>query len=218
MAQMKMTGVIIALLLGALPLLAHAAEAAQPEPIAEDVVVIAQDEPTENTFPPEDWRGFRFCEVMVVTRSGMTASINIYNTVGLSDCPEEAWTSLDADVLAQANNALAVALNGPRYWMVNEINGSAEDVAGGTTTFGDLEMRQVTELSLPIRQIRDMQSVYTERDFEADTSFTYQAENRVYELVSPDGATYRMQVFSQAVDPTLSIEGPSCRKFELVSE
>ncbi|MEL6271737.1 MAG: hypothetical protein AAFR22_18160 [Chloroflexota bacterium] len=132
-----------------------------------------QVEPTDEDFPPEDWRGYRFCEVLVISRSGMTANINIYNTIGFSQCPDDVWTGLDADALAEENNTLAVGLNGPRYWLVNEVVGPAANPAEVTATFGDLETRQVAELSLPIRQLRGMQAAYTERDAEASTTFIY---------------------------------------------
>ncbi len=49
-------------------------------------------------------------------------------------------------------------------------------------------------------------ALYTDNEVQRTTTFTYHADNMVYELTSPSGEVYRMQSYSQLVDPTLTID------------
>lgn len=44
-------------------------------------------------------RGDRYCEVLVATLAAPNVRVDVYNTIGLSDCPDEAWTTLDANTI-----------------------------------------------------------------------------------------------------------------------
>jgi hypothetical protein len=39
----------------------------------------------------DDVRDRRYCELFVVKRQGVRLSADVYNTLGLNDCPQPAW-------------------------------------------------------------------------------------------------------------------------------
>jgi len=82
-----------------------------------------------------DFSGKRYGEVLLVeiTQSGPQATV--YNSFSLNDCPAELWSKLDPQALATENGAAAALLNGPRYWLMNDIE---KDPQGPqeTKTFG----------------------------------------------------------------------------------
>src|SRR6266700_2372270 len=65
--------------------------------------------------------GKRYGEVLLVTPGEAGPQAAVYNSFGLNDCPAELWSALDAQVIATENGAATALLNGPRYWLMNEI-------------------------------------------------------------------------------------------------
>lgn len=167
---------------------------------------VAETPQTQFLTPPTDIRNYRYCEIIPVFRSGVTFYVEVYNTIGLNQCPADQWQALDEDTLAEAYDAVAVKLNGPRYWVLNEITGAGKTAEGKTADFGGIEMnlRAVLETKLWEGTVGD--KLYTDNEVQRTTTFTYYAGNMVYELTSPQGDVYRMQSYSQIIDPTLTID------------
>lgn len=145
-------------------------------------------------------RGVRYCEVLLLRKGDRGHSAEVWNTMGMSDCPEDQWSALDADAIASDRDAMAAILNGPRYWTLDSID---TDLRAGApeTTFGEIGMFQAATLDLGDEL--PSQVPYTERSVARDTVFGFDEGSEVYELVAPDGATYVMQARSQIVDETL---------------
>lgn len=145
-------------------------------------------------------RGVRYCEVLLLSHDDAGYTAEVWNTMGLSDCPQDQWDALDAAAIAKDRGVLAALLNGPRYWTLDSI---ATDLRKGApeTTFGGIGMFRAATVDLG-DQPPD-QTPYTERRVARDTVFGFDAGSEVYELVAPDGTTYIMQARSQIVDPTL---------------
>jgi hypothetical protein len=67
---------------------------------------------------------YRFCEIGLVT--GTTKEnmvLNVWNTTGVSDCPQDKFAAMAADKgdkLKQETGAQAIWLNPPRHWTFNE--------------------------------------------------------------------------------------------------
>ena len=145
-------------------------------------------------------RGVRYCEVLLLRKgpSGFTA--DVWNTMGMSDCPEDQWKGLDAKAIASQRGAVAALLNGPRFWTLDSIE---TDLRKGApeTTFGGIGMFQAATVDLGDEL--PTQTPYTERPVARDTVFGFDAGSEVYELVAPDGTTYVMQARSQIVDEDL---------------
>lgn len=144
--------------------------------------------------------GKRYCEVLLVHGglSGLTA--DVYNSYGLNDCPQSAWSALDAHRIAHDNGAIAAVLNGPRYWLMDSI--TKEDPAQDTRTFGGIAMRK--EATLDIGDPTTARRPYTPHAVNRGTVFGFDAGRQIYELVEPGGTRWIMQTWSQQKDPTLS--------------
>jgi hypothetical protein len=146
-----------------------------------------------------DLSGKRYGEVLLVeiTESGPQATV--YNSFPLNDCPAELWSKLDPQALATENGAAAVLLNGPRYWLMNDIEKQAQGPRE-TKTFGGIEMiKQATV------QLTSMNPApYLANEVSRNTVFVFNAGEEIYELIDPGGHRWVMQTWSQVADPDLS--------------
>lgn len=146
-------------------------------------------------------RGVRYCEVLLLRKGEPGFSAEVWNTMGMSDCPEDQWAALDAEAIAAERGAVAAILNGPRYWTLDSIDTDLRADAP-ETRFGEIGMFQAATLDLG-RELPS-QVPYTERSVARDTVFGFDEGSEVYELTAPDGATYVMQARSQIVDDALA--------------
>lgn len=165
-------------------------------------------EVTQSQFltPPDDIRDYRYCEIIPVFRSGVTFHVEVYNTIGLNECPAELWNELEKEALNEAYGATDVKMNGPRYWVINGIAGHGATAAGKIVDFDGIEMKQAAQIETKLWEGTVGSKLYAENQVQRTTTFTYYADNMVYELTSPEGDVYRMQSYAQIVDPTLTIE------------
>ncbi|MBT8451340.1 MAG: hypothetical protein KJO40_05160 [Deltaproteobacteria bacterium] len=143
-------------------------------------------------------RGVRYCEIISVTNDG-GLSADVYGTQGLSECPAEQWEALDPEAIQEELGALAIVMNGPRYWLIDAVTSFSE--IGESRFFGELEMRLIASIVLSPGDLS--QDPYTERSVVRDTEFVFDAGNEVYELIAPNGKVYVMQSYAQIVDETL---------------
>jgi hypothetical protein len=144
-------------------------------------------------------RGVRYCEVLLLSEGDAGFTADVWNTMGMSECPPEAWEALDAEEIAAERDALVAVLNGPRFWTLDSIETELRQGAE-ETTFGSIGMFKAATLDLGDDPTN---TPYTEREVARDTVFGFDAGSEVYELVAPDGSTYVMQARSQIVDETL---------------
>ena len=64
----------------------------------------------------------RYCEIFAVTMPDPPAfSVDVYNTVGLSDCPAEEWNAVDFTAVKEETGSLLAVPNGPRRWLIDTI-------------------------------------------------------------------------------------------------
>ncbi len=145
--------------------------------------------------------GKRYGEVLLVRAGDSGPEATVYNTFPLNDCPHELWSKLDAHAIARDNDAQLVLLNGPRYWLMSDI----EKVAQGapvTKTFGGIEMIRQATVALSSMN----PAPYSVNRVSRNAAFTFDAGRPVFELIGPDGRRWVMQTWSQAVDCTLSLD------------
>jgi haloalkane dehalogenase len=142
----------------------------------------------------------RYCEVLELRGLPPDATVTVWNTLGLNDCPADQWRAIDAGELAHELGATAVILNGPRYFLMDAVTA----VSGRVRSFHGLRMRQAATI-----QIRTQSDVaptpYTERTIARRNDWTWNRGRTVYELVAPGGATYVMQSYAQIRDPCLTL-------------
>ena len=154
-----------------------------------------------------DLRNYRYGEVLAVRRDFLRLNVKVYNTIGLNDCPQALWEKLDAKALAKEAGATLVKLNGPRYWVLDQISGSGLSAAGERRAFGGLDMQLRALLETWLWQGSVGDKFYVPNSVHRETVYLYKAGLPVYELVSNKGEIYRMQSYSQIVDKSLSIDG-----------
>lgn len=144
-------------------------------------------------------RGVRYCEILAVISEGSFRA-DVYGTQGLSECPASQWEALDPRAIQEELGALAILMNGPRYWLIDGLTSFSE--IGESRFFGELEMRKIASVELAPGDIS--QEPYTERSVVRDTEFTFAAGSEIYELTEPTGKVYVMQSYAQIVDEMLT--------------
>jgi hypothetical protein len=146
-----------------------------------------------------DFSGKRYGEVLLVqiTESGPQATV--YNSYPLNDCPAELWSKLDPQALAAENDATAALLNGPRYWLMDDID---KDPQGPQEkkTFGGIEMIKQATVALTSMN----PAPYLANEVSRNTVFVFHAGQEIYELIDPAGRRWVMQTWSQVADPNLA--------------
>ncbi len=143
-------------------------------------------------------RGHRYCELLVAAQRGLRVGLDVYNTVGLNECPEESWAKVDAVALARDLGATRVVLNGPRFWTMDRIAGQLPDPTA--RQLGPLAMRKAAHLELPATQVGDREP-YADRSIQRNTSYVFEAGKPVFELVDATGRAWVMQSYSIQFEP-----------------
>jgi haloalkane dehalogenase len=142
----------------------------------------------------------RYCEIVLVHEAADgTITAEVWGTQAVNTCPRESWEALDPQSIKAETGAVFVRMNGPRVGLMSSVTGSILD-SEERRTFGDLDMRLLTELAVDGDTVP---SPYTEVTVLRTTTFVWDAGEEIYELTSPDGNVYVMQSMSQIVDPTL---------------
>lgn len=151
---------------------------------------------------PEVLRDARYCEIVPVhvTREGLRASV--YNTLGFDDCPPEKWNALTRLELLRQFDTLAVVMNGPRHFIMDDIIATGATKTGEVITVGGITLAKRAEVGLSLHQA--MGPAYTEQTIERDTTYRFDAGKPIFTLTAPDGAVYVMQSYAQIVDPALT--------------
>ena len=150
--------------------------------------------------PPIDFHDARYCEFLVLTGEVPDATVTVFNTIGLNDCPQAKWDAIDAGELAQELGAKAVIKNGPRNFLMDSATGDP----GPVRSFDGLRMRRVATIAIHSNE-ELVSRAYSERTITRRNTWTWEAGRRVYELLAPDGSNYVMQSYSQIRDPELTI-------------
>jgi len=148
----------------------------------------------------------RYCEVLMGKRNWLKLEVKVFNTQGLNLCPDKQWKDLSQESIAKAFDASFVLLNGPRYWVMDEIQVAGNTINGIKESFGGIEMnlRATVKVSLFAQWIGSKQ--YAPNEVFRTTNFLYRAGSAVYELTSPGGEVYVMQSYSQIVNPALNMK------------
>jgi hypothetical protein len=138
----------------------------------------------------EDMRGYRFCEVGLITAGQGGAITNIWNTTGVCDPAPEQFDALDAGAIARENGALRTWLNPVRHWMFDRL-----DVweAGDDKTFGGLTGTWMSAASAAATTRVAGQASYDPGYIYRNSTLTFGRGSEVYLLDAPDGEVFIMQ-------------------------
>jgi hypothetical protein len=162
-------------------------------------------EPTQVLALPANFRNLRYGEVIPIFKDGFKLYGDVYSTMSLNDCPADLWARIDVTALAKAYGAATVKLNGPRFWVMDGVAGGGSMATGAYADFGGIQMKLLARVAIDPKQVSSGNKFYLPSEVRRTTIYTYLAGTMVYELVSPKGEVWRMQSYSQTVDPNLSI-------------
>ena len=146
----------------------------------------------------------RYCEVLIGRAVDDGFEAEVWGSQSLNDCPEAKVRALDPVAIARDNDAEWANINGPRYWVIDNLQLTSippgfrapEDIR---REFGGIEMRLITSVRLSGVQGLLAAGGYQVAEVARGTLFTFVKGRRVYELEDPAGSRYLMQSFSQAV-------------------
>ena len=160
-----------------------------------------------NTEKPQrlvpDMRNVRYGEVLAVFSRDGRFEAEVYGTQLINDCPQELWEKLDASSIAAEMEALAVKLNGPRYWTLDAFGQKVAVADPVFRDFGGITMRRIATVDLgAVPKL----GPYTETKVNRGAIFFWDEGQTVHELVHPDGYAYVMQALCVGVDATMSPE------------
>ena len=154
----------------------------------------------------------RYCEILLPFLEDGGIMATVYGTQQLNDCPQDAWDAIDPTAIAAEYGALLASKNGPRYWVLDEIeigeggfDADPPEGFGQVFLFGDLEMRLLTTVVPPVDEGSNAANPYSIARVDRNTISTFAAGRRVYQLQDPEGERYIMQSFCQIVDPDLQL-------------
>lgn len=158
--------------------------------------------PTSNTTeaPAESMRGKRYCEVLLLgpTPSGIEATV--FNSFPMGDCPDDQWRELDGDAIAVEQGAALALLNGPRFWLMDNVERGSSDVI--SVMFGRIEMNRYATVS--ITDPTTIGRSYSPQTVDRKSTFVFRSGQTIFRLTADDGRQFAMQSWSQQVDATLS--------------
>lgn len=154
-----------------------------------------------------DQYGVRYCEVLTITVTDAATRAEVWGTQGLNDCPHAAFSAIDPATVRAELGVTAALLNGPRYWVLDDI--VAHEIAGSgqIRDFGGISMRSIATVDLG-KGLPDRRP-YAEVSVKRDTEFQFESGRTVYELNAPDGSVYVMQSYSLEIDPALTVDALS---------
>lgn len=151
------------------------------------------------------FHGERYCEVLVITKLAPAVG-DVYNSFPMNRCPQQQWAALDTKAIATRLSAPLAVLNGPRYWLMDHIDQSAENAVEATRTdFGGIEM--VKRATVEIGSLIENTKPYLLHSVNRAARFSYDKGTTVYELYATDGSVYVMQSYSTQKDPALTEAG-----------
>lgn len=160
-------------------------------------------------------RDVRYCEVIpvVVDKDTQTQTLWIYNTLCCNDCPSNEWEALtwqQATIDFKQENptydAAYAILNGPRHWVMDQLEGSGASTGGPTCIFGGIEMTYRGKIASKGVEAIVEDKPWVPHQVQRQTVYTYNVGEYVYELKTPEDDIYIMQSYSQQVDPSLTID------------
>ena len=146
----------------------------------------------------DDVRGIRYGEVIAAFHRNGRFEAEVFGTQFLNDCPQELWDTLDATEIAAETGALAVKLNGPRYWVLDGMGQKVDSMEPVLRDFNGLMMRRIAVVDLGESPVV---TPYSDVHVERGAVFFFDAGRPVYELVDPTGLSYVMQAYCIGVDP-----------------
>lgn len=148
-------------------------------------------------------RDVRYCEIIPSVVGQTTTTTYVFNTLTFNRCPRGQWAQITEGLVNREFGSQSAQLNGPRHWVMDEIQASGSSTTGETFTFGTIEMGLRGVLSTPNGTPTVGNQFYVPSHVQRDTIFVYKAGKPIFILTDPAGNEYVMQSYAQIVEPTL---------------
>lgn len=164
---------------------------------------------SENTIRVEGTRAYPQGELFFLTKAGDGFDALVYNTTGRGPCPDEEFTAIDVEQLADEHGCDLVWRNPRRFWMMDVLT---IDLVGEPATFGGVPFNLVAKMHMPAGFDPDKDQsalAYHPTQIHRVSVYEFLAGRPVYLLRDPDEVTWVMQTFTDAVAPDLTEEGLS---------
>lgn len=142
-------------------------------------------------------RNARYCEI--VLSQSLTRFV-IYSTWGFNHCPSKQWAQLTEENVKQTTNATHVHLSGPRYWLIDGAE-KTDLIRVTPKNFDGITLGESGVLRLNFFDLLKAKQPYRIHHVERQTTWIYQADKPVYELISPQGQVFVMQSYSTQKAP-----------------
>jgi len=149
-------------------------------------------------------RNTRYCEIIPVLREGLHLKATVYNTLGLNDCPASVWNAITEDAMKRRFGAVTVLLNGPRFFLMDQITASGATRSGETIDVDGLKLTERATIDVGLLDL--LHRPYREEIIDRDTVYLFKAGQPVFMLQAPDGSRYVMQAYAAIVDKTLTYD------------
>jgi hypothetical protein len=149
-------------------------------------------------------RNARYCEIIPIVRQGLHLEATVYNTLGLNDCPASAWNGISEDAMKKRFGAVTVLMNGPRYFIMDQITASGASKSGKTIEVQGLKLTERATIDIGLLDL--LHRPYREETINRDTTYRFKAGRPLFMLKAPAGSRYAMQAYAQIVDKTLTYD------------
>jgi hypothetical protein len=161
----------------------------------------------------ENWRGKAFYEILFMNRLPNGSGVGYYyNSLGndleaSNDVMDARFRALNANTLKNEYGSDGVLFNGPRRLVANGITGMAWDGCKqrviATIPLRVLGIFETPDLSKAVSGSLPSYKVLVSK---RSNTFSFNAGETVYELITPEGAVYTMFSLSLKADPKNTIE------------
>lgn len=153
--------------------------------------------------PPHELRNYRYCEIIPFTLSPGIVTAHVYNTLGWNDCPADQWDALTEQQVNLEFGSFASTLNGPRFWVIDHLEGGGATAAGEVFTFGGIKMSLRAKLETPVGEPLVGEEYYVPNQVQRETRYTFRRDEPTFQLIDPEGHVYVMQSYARILDPNL---------------
>jgi len=171
------------------------------------------------TYPP-DMFNYQYCEVLLDVPTS-ASGFPVFNTTGYNTCPN--YSTLTGQAIINSYNATyypgnpyglpsgatGFILDWPRNWIYDQ---AVESVPPGTTTYLILDVPNSSS-GVPDTTFgfvgfnSDISGLaYIPSNVIRDATWTYFANNLIFQLLDPSGNLYVMQSYARFIDPNLTYE------------
>lgn len=168
------------------------------------------------TYPP-DLFNYQYCEVLLDVPTS-ASGFPVFNTTGYGNCPN--YSTLTGQAVIDSYNATyypgnpyglpsgatGFILDWPRNWVYDQ---AVENIPPGTSTYLILNVPSSSQgVPNTIFGFVGFNSnisglAYTPSNVARDATWTYYANNQIFQLLDPSGNLYVMQSYARFVDPSL---------------